>query len=328
MIKLSVYLAGIEFDLKGEDPNEVYTGTTDSNGEIIFKNLYQGKYTLIERKTQEEYQLNQTPFTINVEYNKQSTITVENEKIKGSIRVVKQDLENPEVKLANVKFELYDEDLNLLEILETDENGEAVSSEYPSVGKQYYLKEIETKEEYNLNEKMIQIELEDNVQKEIVVENKLKKGWVRIIKQDLENTGVRLMGVQFELYDEEMNLLETLETDEKGEAISQEYPSTNKKYYLKEIKTIDGYVLDKELKEITLADNAILDVFIKNAKTPKEPEIITITKEVEPKVITIIKEAEPKVIIEEIEPEPIIEKVIIGEPKVVKEVIKLPRTGM
>ena len=87
-------------------------------------------------------------------------------------------------------------------------------------------------------------------------------------------------------------------------------------------------MLDKELKEITLADNAILDVFIKNAKTPKEPEIITITKEVEPKVITIIKEAEPKVIIEEIEPEPIIEKVIIGEPKVVKEVIKLPRTGM
>lgn len=122
-----------------------------------------------------------------------------------------------------------------------------------------------------------------------------------------------------------MNLLETLETDEKGEAISKKYPSVNRKYYLKEIKTIDGYVLDSEPKEITLANDAILDVFIKNAKEPKEPEIITIEKEPEPKVITI--EKEPKVIVQEVEPDPVYEKVMIGEPKVIKEVVKLPKTG-
>lgn len=123
-----------------------------------------------------------------------------------------------------------------------------------------------------------------------------------------------------------MNLLETLETNERGEAISKKYPSVNKKYYLKEIKTIQGYVLDSEIKEISLADNSILDVFIKNAKEPKESEIITISKEPEPKVV--ILEKEPKVIIDEIEPEPIYEKVIIGEPKIVKKIVKLPKTGM
>ena len=154
----------------------------------------------------------------------------------------------------------------------------------------------------------------------------MKKGWVRIIKQDLENSDVRLAGVVFELYDQDMNLLETLETNEKGEAISQMYPSVGKKYYLKEIKTINGYSIDNELKEITLANDAILDVFVKNAKIPKEPETIIIEKETEPKIITV--EKEPEVIVQEIEPEPIYEEVIIGEPKVIKEVVKLPKTGM
>lgn len=103
-----------------------------------------------------------------------------------------------------------------------------------------------------------------------------------------------------------MNLLETLETDEKGEAISGEYPSVNKKYFLKEVKTVDGYVLDSELKEVTLNDDQILDIFINNIKEPKEPEVITMIEE----------------------PKPIIEKVIIGQPKIIREVVRLPKTGM
>lgn len=133
-----------------------------------------------------------------------------------------------------------------------------------------------------------------------------------------------------------MNLLETLETDERGEAISQKYPSVNQKYYVKEIQTIDGYVLDSDLHEIHLASDAVLDIFIKNVKEPKEPEIIKIEKEVEPEVIYVEKEVEPRiitiekepeVITKEIEPEPIYETIIIGEPRVIKNEIKLPRTG-
>ena len=170
----------------------------------------------------------------------------------------------------------------------------------------YILVESETLEEYRLNDSTFDIDIEYNKESNIIVENELIKGWVRVVKQDLENSNVRLQGVEFELYDEDMNLLETLVTDEKGEAISQKYPSVNKKYYLKEIKTIDGYVLDTELKEITLVNDTILDIFVKNAKTPKETKTIII----------------------ENEPDPIYEKVLIGEPKIIRKVVKLPKTGM
>ena len=152
------------------------------------------------------------------------------------------------------------------------------------------------------------------------------EGWIRIIKQDLENNSVRLEGTKFELYDENMNLLETLETDEKGEAISGKYPTFSGKYYLKEIQATEGYVMDEELHEIQLAQNGILDVFIKNAKEPKEPEIIVIEKEVEPEIIVV--EKEPEVIIKEIEPDPIYKEVIIGEPNIIEQPVKLTKTGM
>ena len=91
-----------------------------------------------------------------------------------------------------------------------------------------------------------------------------------------------------------MKVLETLETNENGEATTNEYPSFNKKYYLREVKNADGYIIDSSLREIILKDNETLEVIIKNQK----------------------------------EEEKVVEKVIMGQPKIIKEVIKLPKTGM
>jgi len=239
----------------------------------------------------------------------------------GSLKVLKVDSEtkNP---ISGIKFELKKDGQDEGLIQETNENGEVVFENLYQ-GK-YILKEIETAKEYKINENTFNINIEFNKQSDITVQNDIIKGWIRIIKQDLENSNVRLEGVKFELYDENMNLLETLETDARGEAISQKYPSVNRKYYLKEVQTIDGYVLDEKLNEITLANDAILDVFIKNVKEPKEPEIIYIDPE--PEVIII--ENEPEVIIKEVEPEPIYKEVIIGEPKIIEQPVKLPKTGM
>lgn len=227
-------------------------------------------------------------------------------------------------RLNGVKFELTKENSDMKYVGETDENGIIIFDKLYQ-GK-YILKETESAEEYEINTNSFEINVEYNKQSEIVVKNDIIKGWLRIIKQDLENDSVRLNGVQFELYDQDMNLLETLETNERGEAMSKLYPSVNRKYYIKETKAAEGYVLDSELHEISLLGNQVKDVFIKNAKEPKEPEIIVIEKDPEPEIIIV--EKEPEVIIEEVEPEPIIEKVIMGEPKVIKEVVKLPKTGM
>ena len=42
----------------------------------------------------------EAPFDITVEGNRQTDITVENEKKKGNIKVIKQDSENGEIKLS------------------------------------------------------------------------------------------------------------------------------------------------------------------------------------------------------------------------------------
>lgn len=121
-----------------------------------------------------------------------------------------------------------------------------------------------------------------------------------------------------------MDLLEILETDEKGETMSNLYPTVNRKYYLKEVKTTDGYSFTSDLLKVTLIGNSIRDVVIKNSKVPRETDNVVIEeKETKPEIVT----KEPEVITTVEEPEPIT-KVIMGEPKIIKEVAKLPKTGM
>ena len=59
-----------------------------------------GKYILTEKNTKEEYNIDETPFDIVIEGNKQTDITIGNDKKKGSLKIIKQDSENKEVKLS------------------------------------------------------------------------------------------------------------------------------------------------------------------------------------------------------------------------------------
>lgn len=167
--------------------------------------------------------------------------------------------------------------------------------------------------------------------KEVEVKFLAKTGNIKIIKKDEESLEP-LSNVKFELYDENMNAIETLITDSNGEAISKYYPSYNKTYYLKEIETQDGYDLDDEIREIVLLDGETLELEINNKKIPEEveepPEKVNEPSEV--------IEEPPKEILEEppIEPEKETVKEIEKEKEVIilKQVVEtakiLPRTGI
>lgn len=105
----------------------------------------------------------------------------------------------------------------------------------------------------------------------------LKKGNIKIIKVDGENNDIKIDEVVFELYDENMKLLETLITDENGEVQSDFYRANGRIYYLKEIETKEGYVLDENFLEIKLEADKTIEYKIENKKEeeperPKEPE--------------------------------------------------------
>ena len=97
-------LSDVEFELKRDGTEEVYSGVTNENGEILFENLYPGKYTLVETKSKEEYKFEEKFFEININFNELVEVTVENEILKGYLRIIKQDLENENVRLKRSKI--------------------------------------------------------------------------------------------------------------------------------------------------------------------------------------------------------------------------------
>ena len=93
--------------------------------------------------------------------------------------------------------------------------------------------------------------LEQDKIKDITFTNELKKGQVRVIKVDLYNNEVKLKGVEFELLDESGNVVDTLITDQNGEAVSK-LLRIDKKYTLKETKTLEKYDLNQETQTVIL----------------------------------------------------------------------------
>lgn len=162
----------VEFQLIDVNKKVIGKYTTDAKGEIYIENLRVGEYNLVETKANEWYNLSKDK-TIKIEHNLTSNITIENELKKGQIRVIKVDSEDKEFRLKGVKFEVLDENGNILEEITTDENGEALTSKYSI--KDYSklkIREKETLKNYTLTEEIQTIELEENMIKDIIFENK------------------------------------------------------------------------------------------------------------------------------------------------------------
>ena len=173
------------------------------------RKVYEG-YKLIETKTNKWYNL-AGDTQIKVEWDKETTKTIENELKKGQVKVIKVDKDNNEVKLEGVEFEVLDENNKVLEKIVTDENGEALTSKYAIRDfSKLKLRETKTLENYVLSDKVETIELKENQISNIKFENEKIKGKVEITKVDSKDENKKLEGAKFGLYDENDNLIETI----------------------------------------------------------------------------------------------------------------------
>ena len=274
-----IVLGNVEFDLFSNEFNRVIgTYRTDVNGEISIKNLRTGTYSLIEKTTNRWYNLAEDS-NIVIEWNKTTDVKVENELKKGQIKIIKVDADNNEIKLEGVKFEVLAEDGGMLEEIITDENGEALTSKYAVRDyESITLREKETLKEYSLNDEPQTIELKENEITTIQFTNEVKKGQIKVIKVDKDNNEVKLEGVKFEVYDEDNNLIETLITDENGEAITSRLPISHE-YTVKEVETNKTYVLSKETQTVTLEENEIRNLIFENEKKKGQIQVIKVDSE-------------------------------------------------
>lgn len=263
-----IRLGNVQFDLYSVELDKIIgTYTTNVDGEIYIENLRTGEYKLIEKNTGKWYNLAEDT-EVEVEWDTDTDAVVENELKKAQVKVIKVDEENDEIKLQGVEFEVVDENENVLERIVTDENGEALTQRHPIRDfKSLTLREVKTLDDYVLNDKPITVELTANEIANVTIENERIKGQVEITKVDSKDNTKVLEGAEFGLYDENDNLIETLVTDEKGKAISQELYKG--KYYLKELDTGSVYyLLNEDTYEFEIVNNGeIVPVQIDNKPT-------------------------------------------------------------
>ena len=195
---------------------------------------------------------------------------------KAQVRVIKVDLDNNEVKLKGVKFNVLDENKNVLETIITNDEGEAITSKYPVRDfEKLTLQETETLQNYKLNTTPQTVKLEANQIKDIIFTNEKKKGQIKVIKVDLDNNEIKLKDVEFEVYDEKENVVDKLKTDQNGEAVSKRLP-IDQKYTVKETKTGNTYVLNEEPQIVTLKEDQITDITFTNEKKKGQIKVIKV----------------------------------------------------
>ena len=267
-----IALGNVEFDLYSAEFDKVIgTYFTDANGEIFIQNLRTGNYKLIEKSTNRWYDLSGDT-EVKVKWNEISENTVYNELKKGKIKITKEDKENSDIKLEGVIFNIINSNGEVIQELVTNNKGETESTWLP-INDKYTVKEAKTLDYYVLNEESVDVTLESKQVKELVFSNERMKSKIKIIKQDKDNSNVRIPGVVFNIQDSAGNIIETLTTDENGEALSTLLP-LNEKYIISEVSTVDGYEINTMPTEVFINSLEPKDVIVTNEKMKGKLRVI------------------------------------------------------
>lgn len=267
-------LQGVEFDLLDLQGNVIKHLITDENGVAYVDEINTGNYILKEVKTNEEYRLAQD-HNIIINWKEKLNLTIENERKKGNIKVVKIDKDNNAIKLQGVELEILNNNDEKVTQVITDENGEAQINDLP-IGT-YYVKETKTNDLYVLKEDKIEVIVNDGETSEIIIENEKIKGQIKITKISADENktlklpeGTKLEGIRLNVYDENNNFIEELITNEQGIALTNRLPKG--KYTIKEIETNKWYILSTDIYETNIEnDGEIVELEIAN--NSKNPQI-------------------------------------------------------
>ena len=270
--------ANARFSVINSD-DEVYTYfITDSNGFATI-NLPYGKYTVEQETGLDEYKL-MYPFEIEVNNNTSLTQTkyLKNGEITAKLRLIKIDSETKErINIAGFKFKIKNINTNEYVCQTTDKviceyatNEEGILlTPLPLFGGDYEIEEISARPNYLLSDERMVFSIKNNTKFindpiygsliELSFENQRVKGEIiihkvgektNIVENGFEYTDERLDGIKFCLYNENKEEIKCNKTNQDGELIFNNLELG--KYYLKEVETLDDYVLDSKEYEIVL----------------------------------------------------------------------------
>uniref|UniRef100_UPI0037F6E5F9 SpaA isopeptide-forming pilin-related protein n=2 Tax=Bacillus thuringiensis TaxID=1428 RepID=UPI0037F6E5F9 len=255
-------LSGAEFEVY-KDGKKVAELKTDESGKVMSPKLPLGEYTVKETKAPAGYKLSNKEWKVTIQNEKEVVkVEAENEKILGSLQIIKMDDKDQTKRLAGAEFTLKDAKGNVVkEGITTDKSGTVkVDGLVPG---EYTLEETKAPEGYELTKQIIHVTVDGEKVVDVKVTNSKSLGQFEIVKVDAEDKTKVLSDAEFEVY-KDGKKVDTLRTDKTGKVISQKLePGT---YTLKETKAPQGYKLLKEEIEVVVEVNKVVEVQIENAK--------------------------------------------------------------
>lgn len=263
-------LSGIKFGIyKTNDSSLVEEIITDNNGVATSSNLRYGDYYIKELQAKEGYVLDTSTHNISISENlKTYPKEILNNKIKGTLEIKKVDFEtkNP---LENVEFLVECTggfDTGAEWTVTTNSSGSASLNDLKYGD--YRVTEIRTLDGYILNDTPVEFNISKNGEViSIEFENHRVKGNLTLNKFDSEDNAV-LSDVEFlvecvEGFD--LGATWTIVTNENGEARLDNL--NYGKYTIKEVKTKEGYIINKEVIEFEINNSGEeVDIEVLNDK--------------------------------------------------------------
>ncbi len=285
----------------------VDTVTTDDDGVAKSKELYLGKYTVIEKTAPNGYVHNTAKYDAELTYAGQNVsvtstdLSVYNERQKVSVSL-KKIMANDKTfgignngEITSVRFGIYaDEDIKanngnvipkdaLITFANCDKNGSIVFDCDLPVGFKWYAKEIATDAHYILSDTKYEFDTEYQgqdikvidvkINNDKAIENNLIYGSVKGLKIDRETQKV-IKGATFGLFKSDIteftenNAILTAVTDESGVFIFNNIPYGE--YLIKELKPADGYLDSEDVFTVTIKDNEqVVELTAINDKVPE-----------------------------------------------------------
>lgn len=288
----------------------VDTVTTDDDGVAKSKELYLGKYTVIEKTVPNGYVHNTAKYDAELTYAGQNVsvtsteLSVYNDRQKISVSLKKIMAEDKKFSIGNngeitsVRFGIYaDEDIKasngdvipkdaLITFANCDKNGSIVFDCDLPVGFKWYAKEIATDAHYILSDTKYEFDTEYQgqdikvidikINNDKAIENNLIYGSVKGLKVDRETQEV-IKGATFGLFKSdtteftEDKAILTAIADEDGVFVFNNIPYGE--YIIKELKPADGYLDNEDIFTVVIKDNEQVVEF--TAINDKVPELKT-----------------------------------------------------
>ncbi|MDA2458707.1 SpaA isopeptide-forming pilin-related protein [Bacillus cereus] len=206
---------------------------------------------------------------------------------KGHLQIKKVDEKDENIVLKDAKFDVIDKDNNVVATVTTNEKGIAEVKDLP-LG-DYFVKEINAPEGYIKVDTPVKVTIDNTNVIELVMKNtkKVENGQFKLLKKDSES-GQLLPGAKFDVIDKDGKVVETIVTDDKGEALSKQLPVGS--YTLNEVEAPKGYELSSSSVSVNVEANKVVTVDVVNKKIPEKVtgqfEIVKVDAEDKTKVLS------------------------------------------